>query len=199
MVDKFLFTGNLFVFTGSLLDLSDTISVYSFFKQIGGHMISFFNNNFGKIHYDFRFNFLLNTPVANLADSNLNVFLGLNLRIESPLLNARLRKQFLNTVCVTKFYGNYSVGLALNYASYPIMNLGNTVGAVLNIANYSSPLLLNCCFDFKANLTSLLNLTIVHTHKTNVFMGSRFFLGAPGLVRLNMIGLFQKFRVVSKK
>jgi hypothetical protein len=47
---------------------------------------------------------------------------GTNLRLESPLLNSRIRKNIvLNGIAIAAF----SFGLGLNYLSYEINNLGH--------------------------------------------------------------------------
>lgn len=69
---------------------------------------------------DFRFLYLLNDTIVNLETKINNLFIGLNLRLESPLLNARLRKSYL----VNTGFISYSFGLAVNYLTYPVLNLG---------------------------------------------------------------------------
>lgn len=69
---------------------------------------------------DFRFMFQLNSTLAELEFFYNILFIGSNPRLEVPLLNSRLRKNFVNNAD----FAAYSIGLALNYSTYPIFNLG---------------------------------------------------------------------------
>lgn len=57
------------------------------------------------------------------------LFIGFNPRLEVPLLNWRIKKSYLKSV---KFNA-YSIGLSLNYTTFPIINLGNTL---LSLSNF---------------------------------------------------------------
>jgi len=72
---------------------------------------------------DFRFSYLLNTTLVALEQFVNVCFIGTNLRLEAPLLNVRLRKAFL---AISAFKA-YSLGSSINYLTYPVQNLGNTV------------------------------------------------------------------------
>lgn len=55
------------------------------------------------------------------------LFSGTNLRLEAPLINARLRKSFSSNIGFTA----YSLGLAVNYLTYPVINFGNSIKNLL--------------------------------------------------------------------
>ena len=63
--------------------------------------------------------------MISLEVLNHVLFIGTKLRLESPLMNVRLRKSFLNNN--TKFY---SLGFAINYLTFPVINLGNSVSSL---------------------------------------------------------------------
>jgi len=66
----------------------------------------------------------MNTTIMYLENSSTIILLGTNLRVEIPLLNSRLRKNYL---LVNKQLLVYSIGLAIDYLTFPIKNLGNSV------------------------------------------------------------------------
>ena len=63
-----------------------------------------------------------------LENINNFFFLGTNLRMELPLLNLRLRKNYLEN----KNMISYSFGLSLNYLTFPVQNLGNSIKSFKN-------------------------------------------------------------------
>lgn len=88
------------------------------FYSIGCSNINYCNNfiNFS----DLRFSFQLNETLVNLESKMLFLFFGTNIRLEIPLLNARIRKSFLN-----KYeFQAYSLGLGINHLTFPVKNIG---------------------------------------------------------------------------
>lgn len=70
-------------------------------------------------NFDFRTNFLINFDINDLEIQITDFILfGVVPRIESPLLNLKLRKSYLNYN--TKYY---SIG-SLVYSSFPVISLG---------------------------------------------------------------------------
>ncbi|CAL1538782.1 unnamed protein product [Lymnaea stagnalis] len=56
---------------------------------------------FGLILIDFRSNYILNSKIAGIEQSDLILLIGTNPRLEAPLVNARIRKTWVhNEVCV---------------------------------------------------------------------------------------------------
>lgn len=105
-------------FIGMFSDLKSVVSVKKFFNSIGSDI---FYSDFVTVDTDFRDSFLLNGLLVDL-DNNLSfVFFNLNVRVESPILNSRLRKLFLLND-VLKFYG---FGVNGSYLNLPIIVYGN--------------------------------------------------------------------------
>jgi hypothetical protein len=63
----------------------------------------------------------------DLEKKNNFFFIGANLRIELPLLNLRFRKNYIEK----QNMNSYSFGLALNYLTFPVRNLGNSIKTIL--------------------------------------------------------------------
>lgn len=61
---------------------------------------------------------------------NFFIFINLNLRMEAPLINSRIRKSFL--VFLSNFLV-FNFGSIISYTGYPILNLGNSL---LNFSNF---------------------------------------------------------------
>lgn len=62
----------------------------------------------------------MNSTLIELENKNRLLFIGTNVRFEAPLLNARLRKAFL----INYDFKAYSIGLGINYLTFPVLNLG---------------------------------------------------------------------------
>lgn len=64
---------------------------------------------------------MLNITLNELEETSCILLLNTNLRLEHPLINSRLRKNFLKR---SKELLVLSFGQAINYAGYPVTNLG---------------------------------------------------------------------------
>jgi len=73
--------------------------------------------------------FLLNKTLTHLEMINNILFIGTNIRLEAPLINARLRKAYLTN----PFFIAYAFGLSINYLTYPVLNLGNSIKSLFNL------------------------------------------------------------------
>jgi hypothetical protein len=67
----------------------------------------------------------LNYLIEDIELINFFLFVSCDLRLESPLLNVRVKKNYNLNKNNELFL--YSYGLSLNYSTYPIRNLGNSV------------------------------------------------------------------------
>lgn len=54
------------------------------------------------------------------------ILVNTNLRVENPLLNSRLRKNYLNNKATI-----YSFGNGLTYSTYPVINVGNSLKSLM--------------------------------------------------------------------
>lgn len=108
---------------GPFLDLEGTAGLRTFFHSVGCSNINYEAN--GSLLFDYRFSFLLTKTLGSLEDLELCLFFGLNLRMEAPLLNSRLRKNFL---AGDHPFFCFSFGGSLDYVNFPIFSLGNTMG-----------------------------------------------------------------------
>jgi hypothetical protein len=61
----------------------------------------------------------------DLESNNFYLFIACDLRLESPILNVRIRKNFNINKNNSLFL--FSYGLGLKHSTYPIKNIGNTV------------------------------------------------------------------------
>jgi len=111
---------SVLAFNGMFADLKSINSVKKFFNLIGSEV---FYSDFVEVDTDFRDNFLLNNLLINLDNNLFFVFFGLNSRLESPILNSRLRKLYLLNDTL-KFYG---FGVNNSYLNLPLQVYGNSV------------------------------------------------------------------------
>jgi NADH dehydrogenase/NADH:ubiquinone oxidoreductase subunit G len=172
----FLFTKDFNYFeakTGSFLDLESLYSLKILFNSLGCSNINYqFNYN---LFFDFRFTFLMNITILNLEFISFCFFVGLNLRVESPLLNSRLRKNYLQN---DNFFLCFSIGLSLDYLSFPVINLGNSLKAFKYIIEARHSFLNYFCLNDFVSL-KLLNFNF------NLFNNFSFFLGSSSLYRID--------------
>jgi NADH dehydrogenase/NADH:ubiquinone oxidoreductase subunit G len=113
---------------GPFVELELVISLKGFFNSIGCSNLNYFENN-SRNNFDFRCLFFLNKTLLDLENLYTIILFGSNLRMELPLLNSRLRKNYL--------YNNlniYSFGLSLNYLTFPVKNLGIALNLLLNFS-----------------------------------------------------------------
>lgn len=109
------------VYCGAYISLGLAVTLKSFLNSFGCSQISYFEKNLTNV--DFRNSFLLNKKMRNFSEINTLIMIGFNPRLELPLLNSTLRKNFLNN----SQFRAYSFGLGIEYLTYPIINLGSSV------------------------------------------------------------------------
>lgn len=113
---------------GPFFDLEAASSLKQFFTSFGCCNYNYYENSMNNNFHDFRFIFLLNKTLLDLENLNNLFFIGTNLRMELPLLNIRIRKNYLEK---NNNLNLYSFGLALDYLTYPVLNLGNSMKSIL--------------------------------------------------------------------
>lgn len=104
----------------------------NFFNSFGCSNIFYHNLDFTNINVDFRFLYLLNLTLEELEDTSFIILFNTNLRLENPLLNSRLRKNYLKSRSLPhRQFTVLSFGQAINYAGYPVINVSNNLKAFL--------------------------------------------------------------------
>ena len=113
---------------GPFVDIITSIALKNFFNIVGiDNIILYFKF---KWIYDFKFFFFLNNSLESLETLFFYLFLGCDLRLENPLLNIRIKKNYNINKNSELFL--FSYGLSLNNMNYPIKNLGNSIIKFLN-------------------------------------------------------------------
>lgn len=153
---------SIFGIFGDLTDSETMVSLSDFFKELGSNFLTFQENL--PINIDFRSNYLLNLPINILEKSDLCVLVGVNLRLELPLLNLRIRKAFLqNNALVISF------GFITNLTYQYFQQGGNLVSFFnfLNGRSYASKCLLDANFpiifvgsSFLKNFSNMLSFEV---------------------------------------
>lgn len=91
-------------------------------RQDGAHLIP-----------DVRASYLFNTTIADIEKADVCLLIGVNPRIEAPLINARLRKTYLNSDLIVASIGCEDLDL-----TYPVMHLGSSPIELENLVNRSN-------------------------------------------------------------
>lgn len=108
---------------GHFVDLELTLAFKEFFSSFGCSNFCYeLNSNFN-FFFDFRFFFLLNNTLSFLEHASILILVGTNPRLEVPLLNSRIRKNYLKNDLLSVF----ALGLGLDYLTFPVVNFGNSV------------------------------------------------------------------------
>lgn len=116
------------VICGPFFDLDSSLNLKKFFNSFGCSNINYFECSSNNFVSDFRFFYFLNKTLSKLGNLNNLIFIGTNVRMELPLLNIKIRKNFLDN---NNLLNIYSFGLALDYLTYPVKNLGNSIKSIL--------------------------------------------------------------------
>jgi NADH-quinone oxidoreductase chain G len=109
---------------GKYTDLETAKTIKNLFNSIGSNTLSYEKSKYR--HFDFRCTYLLNTAISELENVSAVILINCDLRVENPLLNSRIRKNYLKSQIPI-----FSVGNALTYSTYPIINVGNSITSLL--------------------------------------------------------------------
>jgi len=171
--------------SGHFSDLETVISFKDFFTDIGVSSMDYEDYSYAFVT-DFRFSFLLNSTLASLEFSSVILLIGTNLRTEVPLLNSRIRKNYLLT---NKLLTVFSLGLALDYLTFPVKNLGNSILNLKNIFQGKNIFLKILLFkDFYS--MSFVNFNFIY----HVY--PKIFIGAAGLNRFDNVSILNALFVI---
>lgn len=148
-------------------DLQTVLSIKTFFNGFGCSNISY---NLKKISWIFDFsNYIyLNHLIEDIELINFYLFISCDLRLESPLLNIRIKKNYNLNKNNELFL--FSFGLALNNSTYPIKNLGNSINKFISFLEGKQRF--SCDFFFK-NFYTFKYLNVDY----KVYNNPAFFLG----------------------
>ena len=113
---------------GPFVDIVTSLSLKNFFNLVGiSSIVSYLKL---KWIYDFKFFFLLNNILETLENIRFFLFISCDLRLENPVLNIRIKKNYNINKNSELFL--FSYGLSINNMNYPIKNLGNSIVKFLN-------------------------------------------------------------------
>lgn len=113
---------------GPFLDLSTALVLKNFFHSFG--CSNLFSEKVFYRQSDLRAFYFFGATLLSLESSTFFIFVALNLRFEAPLINSRLRKNYLLNRSATAFY---SLGLAVDYLTFAVSNLGNSMRSLMSL------------------------------------------------------------------
>ncbi len=79
---------------GDMINMENALSFKKFFKSLKSENLEFREKNF-YINPDEKMNYIFNSSIAGIEDSDLILLVGTNPRHEASILNARIRKTFV--------------------------------------------------------------------------------------------------------
>lgn len=117
-----------FIF-GNFVDMETQFVAKVLAQRLNGNI---FFNNLIKNDIDFSSNYLLNIPLNSLNKIDLFFLVGVNLRLENPVLNLKLRRR-VNEGATVITLGNSG------FYDYPIINIGNDLHDLIRVAEGKHP------------------------------------------------------------
>ena len=111
-------------------DLVDTDTLFAFSELVNSLQINHVDcfQNGGNLKVNSRSDYLFNTSIAGIEESDFVLLIGTNLRKEAPLINSRIRKNWLNN----KKLGIALIGKQIDL-TYPYEYLGNSPNALVDL------------------------------------------------------------------
>jgi len=174
---------------GNYLDFATALSIKGFFLSLGLQNI-IYNDKLCWI-FSFNFFFFLNNTLYDLENDNFYLFIACDLRLEAPVLNVRIRKNFNKNKNNELFL--FSYGLGLKHSTYPIKNIGNTVLKLFEFFMGKSRHF--CAFFFKDYMT----VKFIKVKLFFFYNKPSFFLGNSILYRNDSKNFLNLFILLYKK
>lgn len=173
---------------GPFVDIITSLSLKNFFNVIGiDSILTYFKL---KWVYDFKFLYLLNNVLESLENIRFFLFISCDLRLENPLLNVRIKKNYNMNKNNELFL--FSYGLSIINSNYPVKNLGSNILKFLSFLKGKVRTFSN--FFFKMFFSfSFVNLNF------KLYNKPLFFLGHSILNRDDSISFFYSFINFFKK
>ncbi|CAG9326862.1 unnamed protein product [Blepharisma stoltei] len=117
---------------GEHMDLESVTAFRDLLYSLGCENIETVSNTI-KISPDFRSNYLMNSKITGIEESDLILIVGANMKIESPVLNARIKKAIRENDASVALIGTP------DYLSYDYLHLGNSLDILHDIINKKHP------------------------------------------------------------
>lgn len=173
---------------GPFLDLEGAAALQGFFSHLGCSNLRY---QFSQLQCcDYRCLFLLALTLRSLEHITLCFLLGFSPRLEAPLVNIRLRKSFLRH---RNSFLAFALGAAVDFGSYPVFQLGNSLGALRRLgegrnAMVASLLFLGPPFFFRA-----LGVSFSIHRQCHLLVGSSLLDRFDSSFSLAVVGSFMTF------
>jgi len=146
-LNKYVLSG-IYAFFGSFNDLKLVKNISNFFNIIGTEV--YLTTQVNNVNLDFRCDYLSDKIVNIFENINNILFVGINIRLQLPLLNARLRKLISNYPNRIKVY---YIGLSNSYHNIPLISGGNCLFEFINVLRGRNKI--NCEINYKGIMHSL--------------------------------------------
>lgn len=179
------------VFCNIFINIELSYILKYFFNRIGCLNINYIENL--RNNPDLRYTYLLNNTIKNLSNITELFLIGSNPRLELPLLNSYIRKSYLNNLN----FKIYSLGIGLNYLTYPILNIGSSIKNFYKFLYSLSLVNKYFIFDNFYNVYFFNKMNII---SSSFMLGSSFFIRNDYNYLLNsLIWFFKEFKLDIKK
>lgn len=117
---------------GEHMDIEAIVTFRDLLHSLGCENIE--SRRYGlKVSPDFRSNYLMNSGIVGVEDTDLLLVIGSNLRVESPVLNARVRRNVVNRGLQVAFLGSSE------HQTYDFEHIGNSTKTLEDILAGSHP------------------------------------------------------------
>jgi hypothetical protein len=155
---------NIFVFFENFIDIETALNMNKYFNGLGAEVN---NIDLFLFNSDFRKNFLMENINYILNNLENLLIIGVNLRLELPLLNSRLRKAINNNREIKVF----SLGLSNIYGNIKSLNLSSSIYGIKKILNGRG-----LFFDFLSDKNDIFkNIFLKNKQNLTVFIGIKYY------------------------
>ncbi|KAL0274810.1 UNVERIFIED_CONTAM: hypothetical protein PYX00_002845 [Menopon gallinae] len=115
---------------GALCDAESLMALKDLMNKLGSEIVCTEQSfPLGSVGIDFRSNYIMNSSISAVDEADLILLIGTNPRFEAPLLNARIRKSYLQNECDVALIGP-KVNLTYEYT-----HLGDDTKVISDILN----------------------------------------------------------------
>ncbi|KAI0981385.1 hypothetical protein GJ496_011047 [Pomphorhynchus laevis] len=134
VANKMSATANISAVVGDLTDCETIVAMKDLLEKFNSEHIFLEESMYTSIDLNNRSSYIFNTTIAGVEDADMILLVNTNPRYEAPLLNARIRKAWLNNSKLKICY----VGPKLSDLTYDVIPLGDNINRLYDIAKYTN-------------------------------------------------------------
>lgn len=174
---------NVFAIYGMYVDFELVVNMNNFFNLIGTEV--YIDNFYNK--FDFRNQYIIEKVINIFENINNFLFVNINLRVEFPILNFKLKKLIFNNDMINIF----SFGMSSSYYNIPIKFFGNSLNDFIFMLKGRNKINLELFFDNKIiNSLFFVNIKFVNLKIFIKFLFNKIIYNLFGYIQFWLYNYF---------